>query len=97
MVMPTQRVGYYQPFQPRDSSELPEWFVVEAYNDHGVGDWSLRAGVRCRDGDLKIFDMPIFINVNPGRSQTLALRRRDVLEALRDHIVTELAKLELEE
>ncbi len=97
MVMPTQRVGYYRPFQPRDSSELPEWFVVEAYHCEGAGDWSLRAGVRCRDGDIKIFDMPIFINVNPGRSQTLALRKRDVLEALRDHIVTELAKLELEE
>jgi len=95
--MTTQNHGFHQSFQPKDSTELPEWFVVEAYNDSSRGDWSLRAGVRCRDGDLKIFDMPIFINVNPGRSQTLALRRRDVLEALRDHIVTELAKLELEE
>ena len=92
-----QYTGFHQSFQPKDTSELPEWFVVEAYHCEWAGDWSLRAGVRCRDGDLTIFDMPIFINVNPGRSQTLALRRRDVLEALRDHIVTELAKLELEE
>lgn len=95
MAVPIQ--SYYQPFHPKASSNLPEWFVVEAYHCAGAGDWSLRAGVRCRDGDLKIFDMPIFVNINPGRSQTLALRKRDVLEQMRDHIVTELAKIELED
>jgi hypothetical protein len=95
--MATPIQSYYQPFRPRDSSELPEWFVVEAYHCEGSGGWSLRAGVRCRDGDLEIFDMPIFINVNPGRSLTLSMRKREVLEQMRDHIVTELAKLELEE
>lgn len=89
--------SYYQPFRPIDSSELPEWFVVEAYHDIANADWSLRAGVRCRDGDLKIFDMPIYLNVNPGRSMTLSMRKREVLEQMRNHIVTELAKLELEE
>ena len=92
-----QYTGFHQSFQPKDTSELPEWFVVEAYSGQGLGDWHLRAGVRCRDGDLKIFDMPIFVNINPGRSQTLALRKRDVLEQMRDHIVTALAKIELEE
>lgn len=95
MAVPTR--SYYQPFQPKDSSELPEWFVVEAYHNSASGDWCLRAGVRCRDGDLKVFDMPIFVNVNPGRRQTLALRKREVLEQMRDHIVTALAKIELED
>lgn len=92
-----QSVGYGQPFRPKDSSELPEWFVIEAYHNNDSRDWNLRAGVRCRDGDLTIFDMPIYLNVNPGRSMTLTMCRREVLEEMQAFVATELAKIELEE
>lgn len=92
MVTYTQQV-----FRPNNSGELPEWFNVEAYYAPTVGDWCLRALVRCRDGDQPVFDLPIYVRTNPGRSQTLTLFKRELLEAMQAHIATELAKIELEE
>ena len=76
---------------------LPEWFAAEAYRQPDAFNWNFRCGVRCRDGDLKVLDVPIHVVRSPGRSERIELTKREVLEMLHKHVVTELAKVSLEE
>ena len=76
---------------------LPSWFVVEGYRPTGAYYWRLRAGIRCRDGDLKVLDIPVEQLVSPGRADRITLTKRQVLESLQKHAAVELAKLSLEE
>lgn len=77
--------------------QLPEWFVAEAYRVHTASSWHFRCGVRCRDGDLKILDIPVNQLVSLGRRARIALTKRQVLEELQSRVAVELARLSLEE
>lgn len=83
-------------FAPKTSGELPTWLPVEAYYNGGDG-WCLRVGIRCRDADLKILDIPIEVLVAPGRSERITLTKREMLEIMHRYTVAELAKISLEE
>lgn len=84
-------------FRPSNSGQLPTWLAVEAYYNDYAAEWWLRVGIRCRDADLKVLDIPVEVLAAPGRSERIALTKRVVLETLHRHVVTELAKISLEE
>ena len=77
---------------------LPDWFAAEAYRSEGaIPGWHFRCGVRCRDGDLKLLDIPVVQIQSPGRSLRIQLTKRNLLEQLQTHVAMELAKLSLQE
>jgi hypothetical protein len=80
----------------RNDGFLPEWCVVEAYQDHNRLSWGFRIGIRCEDADVKILDVEAHELIAPGRSARLHMTKRALLRALHETITVELAKEILE-
>lgn len=76
---------------------LPEWFAAESYRKFDSLVWGFRVGVRCRDADVKIFDIAEHIINAPGRSARLEMTKLQLLQLIHEQITVELAKATLEQ
>lgn len=77
---------------PRDVA--PSWFATDVRADYHSDRIRFRAGIRCSDGDLLLCDL-MFRDYTL-HNRAISNSRREVLQALHEHIVKELATLELD-
>ena len=76
---------------------LPEWFRAESYRGIDFVDWRFRVAVRCKDADVKIFDIEEHAVNSPGRSPRLDMTKLQLLQLVHEQITIALAKATLEQ
>ncbi len=81
----------------QNDDRLPEWFRAESYRGIDFVDWRFRVGVRCRDADVKIFDIEEHAVNSPGRSPRLDMTKLQLLQLVHEQITVALAKATLEQ
>ena len=73
---------------------IPGWFATDVQTDYARNGIRFRAGLRCVDGDLTIFDAYLTdTTLQRGRVENT---RRELLQIMYEHITKEIATLELE-
>ena len=81
----------------QNDDRLPEWFAAESYRKVGSYVWGFRVGVRCKDADVRIFDITEHIINAPGRSPRLNMTKLQLLQLVHEQITVALAKATLEQ
>jgi hypothetical protein len=78
-------------------NEIPVWLDISAVKKAGEQSTMLSVRLHCRDADVQAVYIPVDVLLQPGRSERIALSKRDVLEMIQSNVTQQLAIIALED
>jgi|AntAceMinimDraft_13_1070369.scaffolds.fasta_scaffold40599_1 hypothetical protein len=77
-------------------NEIPVWLDISAVKAAGEATTMLSVRLHCKDADVQAVYIPVEVLHQPGRSERIAMTKRDVLEMIQSNITHQLAVIALE-